>query len=454
MCVELSELEIGEEIPATAVQAAGSGDERDRLWDLVGRLRWRDVAVWVFIDKLEDIFGPGEVMDSVRAAVASLVAEPVLSRGQRQEAHRLCADITCEDVAELARVSVGGIGYALASSPDNFCAVLNELENLPVRAEDGLHPIVVFMELLAHELPQGELAEQMRAWVDSCVGDRAPLVQALNEIRRRTPPGRAGVPQYCIVRLDADGVDADRLLVSIMFQENDGPLEPLRPPDDRIYSESEVRNLLGAVLNEPRLARADDLTMEFFLPGSLINQPVDQWHVGLGGIVLGVQYPTVVRSLDRIRHARNAHNAWRAKWGKVCAIEIHEGSTAVGWLTSDQAEQPDQWYVRLTEQTAPVCLLLDSTPVPGRCDALLAALRAGIPAVLWSRQPMADIKAELSILMPQTGRLRELPMRVYEFRRQAVANGADRQHLGYHLTLLWDDADRIPDADIPLQMPV
>jgi hypothetical protein len=394
-------------------------------------------------------------VDSIRTAVRSLVAEPLLTREQRYAVHQLCRGVVCSDAGELFRISVGGIGYVLASDADNLCAVLNELEDLPVRAEDGLHPIVVFVELLAHEQPS-ELAEQMRTWVDSCVGDRSPLVQALHEIRRRSPARRGTGPQYCIVQLDVDGVDADRFLVSVMFQENNAPLEPLRPPDDRSYTESEVRSLLGTILNEPRLASADELTMEFFLPGPLINQPVDQWHIGLGGIVLGVQYPTVVRSLDRIRHARNARNAWRAKWAKVSAIEFHDGGTAVDWLSGDPLEPPDRLFVKLTEHTAPICLLLESTPVPGQCDALLAALRAGIPAVLWSRRPMVDIRAELSILMPRTGpiRLRELPMRVFEFRREAVVNGADNQHLGYHLTLLWDDADRIPDADIPLHMPV
>ncbi|MGD0603482.1 MAG: hypothetical protein ABSA53_07755 [Streptosporangiaceae bacterium] len=453
MCVELSEQEIGEEIPAMA-GSPGSAGKPGGLRDLVGRLRWRDAAMWVFVDTVQDVFGSGEIMDSVRMAVRSLVAEPVLSRGQRQEAHRLCAGAACSNAAELFRVSVGGIGYVLESDAGKIRAVLNELENLPVRSSDGLSPMVVFVELLAGEQPP-ELAERMRTWVDSCVGDRAPLVQALHEIRDTAPALPDAGPKYCIVQLDVDGVDADRFLVSVMFQENNAPFEPLRPPDDRSYTETEVRNLLGAVLNEPRLAGANDLTIEFFLPGPLINQPVDQWHVGLGDIVLGVQYPIVVRSLDRIRHARNARNVWRAKWTKVSAIEFHDGSTAVDWLSGDPLEQPDRLFVKLTEHAAPVCLLLEATPVPGQCDALLAALRAGIPAVLWSRRPMVDIRAELSTLMPRTGpvRLRELPMRVFQFRREAVANGADKQHLGYHLTLLWDDADRIPDADSPLHMP-
>lgn len=454
MCVELSEQEIGEAIPITT-GLADDADEHANLWDLVGRLRWRDAAMWVFVDTVQDIFGAGEVMDSVRTAVRSLVAEPLLTRAQRQTAHRLCADATCSEVAERFRVSVGGIGYVLGADPDNLCAVLNELEDLPVRAEDGLHPIAVFVELLAGEQPP-ERAEHMRAWVDSCVGDRAPLVQALYEIRRKTPARHGAGPKYCIIQLDIDGVDADRFLMSVMFQENNAPLESLRPPDDRSYTETEVKNLLGAVLNEPRLASADDLTIEFFLPGLLINQPVDQWHVGLGSIALGIQYPIVVRSLDRIRHARNARNAWRSKWAKVSAIEFHDGSTAVDWLSGDPLEQPDRLFVKLTGHSAPVCLLLEATPVPGQCDALLAALRAGIPAVLWSRRPMVDIRAELGTLMPRTGlvRLRELPRRVFEFRRDAVAKGAGKEHLGYHLTLLWDDADRIPDTDSPLHMPV
>lgn len=454
MCVELSEQEIGEEIPTMAGRSP-SADQHGGLLDLVARLRWRDAAMWMFVDTIQDIFGAGEVIDSVRAAVRAIVAEPVLTRKERQEAHRLCSLAVCSDVAELFRVSAGGIGYVLDADASNLRAVLNELEDLPVRSEDGLHPIVVFVELLADEQPS-DLAEQMRTWAYACVGDRAPLVQALHEIRRKIPASTAG-PKYCIVQLDVDGVDADRFLVSVMFQENNAPLEPLRPPDDHSYTETEVRNLLGTVLNEPRLASADDLTIEFLLPGPLINQPVDQWHVGLGSIALGVQYPTVVRSLDRIRHARNARNAWRAKWAKVSTIEFHDGSTAVDWLSGAPLEQPDRLFVKFTGHAAPVCLLLESAPVPGQCDALLTALRAGIPAVLWSRRPIADIRVELSLLIPRTGpvRLRELPERVFQFRRDVVADeGAGRQHLGYHLTLLWDDADRIPDAESPLHMPV
>jgi hypothetical protein len=56
-------------------------------------------------------------------------------------------------------------------------------------------------------------------------------------------------------------------------------------------------------------------------------------------------------------------------------------------------------------------------------------------------------------MMAQSAPLGELPWRIFAFRRAAVHKGTDKQHLARHLTLLWDDADRIPDADSPLLMP-
>ena len=55
-------------------------------------------------------------------------------------------------------------------------------------------------------------------------------------------------------------------------------------------------------------------------------------------------------------------------------------------------------------------------------------------------------------MMAQAAPLGELPWRIFDFRREAVQEGA-KEHLARHLTLLWDDAGRIPDADSPLFMP-
>ena len=78
----------------------------------------------------------------------------------------------------------------------------------------------------------------------------------------------------------------------------------------------------------------------------------------------------------------------------------------------------------------------------------MAALRAGVPALLWCRNDGEDVWAGLGPLMNQAAPLGELPWRIFEF-REAVDQGAGERHLARHLTLLWDDPGRIPDVDSP-----
>ena len=451
MCVELSEQEIGEAIPAPSEGWTDDTDGHAPLKELISQLMRRDAAIWVFVETIQDLYGPCALLESVRAAVRAILAEPVLTRAERQAVHRMCANLACSDVATLFRLSVGSLGHVLKSETDNLCAVLNELENLAVRA-DGLHPIVAFVEYLAKEQPP-EGADQLRRWTESRAGTRTPLVQALHKIRNETEPPEDVAPKYCVVQLDADGIESDRFLVSLLFQEGTEQPEPLRAPDDRVYARDQVRALISTLLNEPRLAGAEDLTFEFVLPTQLINEPVDQWRVGFGGFALGLRYPVVVRSLDRVRHVRDSFAIWRSSWASFGAAQFQLNDPAVGWISAQAQENRDQLYATLATAAAPACLLLEVAPVPEKCNALITALQAGKPALLWCRHAAVDIRAALAALMAQAAPLRELPHHIFEFRRRSVSAGAGEGDLAHHLTLLWDDADRIPNADSPLCMP-
>ena len=254
VCVERSEQEIGEKIPPPPAGWTESSDDTTVLRELVQQLMWRDAAMWVFVDIIEDFYGRSPLVESARAAVRSMLAEPVLTREHRQAIHQLCENLISSNVATLFRASVRDSGHVLTSDERNLRAVLNELENLPVRT-DGLHPIVAFIAYLACE-QQPEHAEKLRLWAESYVGSSTPLLQALHEIREQGHATAGAGPKYCVIRLDVDGLHSDRFLVSVMFQEGTAQLEPLRPPDDQTYTEEQVRALLGAALKEPRLASA------------------------------------------------------------------------------------------------------------------------------------------------------------------------------------------------------
>lgn len=74
-----------------------------------------------------------------------------------------------------------------------------------------------------------------------------------------------------------------------------------------------------------------------------------------------------------------------------------------------------------------------------RTCPLNALLYSGVPVVAWSRAGPGPAAAALSALFDQAP-LGSLPDRV----RRARLEAADDDHPGRHLTLLWDDPDRLP----------
>lgn len=77
----------------------------------------------------------------------------------------------------------------------------------------------------------------------------------------------------------------------------------------------------------------------------------------------------------------------------------------------------------------------------------MAALLGGIPAMIWCRDPaMAELVQQEVRRLLDNGGLADLPERVRQLRNQAIRMGDPAGHPGLSLTLLWDDADRIPPA--------
>jgi hypothetical protein len=453
MLIGLSEQEIGEAIPEISAGWPYYDDEDSRLRNLVNRLRWRDAAVWVFIGMVEDIYGPGERYEAVRTAVALAFAEPVLSREQRQLVHRLCENVVGSDVATLYRLSVGPLVQPLRSDAGNPRAVLNELENLPIRL-DGLHPIVAFVEYLAKQVP--EEADQLRSWTQAIVGTRTPLVLALETIRQEPVAIPEPAQKHCLVYMDPDRLDQDQFHVSLSLRDGTAVAEPLRSPDDRTYSLPEIQRIIGRILNNPETDASTGLVIEFLLPMRLINLPVDEWPVSSSQIHLGLRYPVVVRSLTRLRDVVDSFADWRAKWARVRSSTFDLADPAVMRVPAQAQRNKNHLYARVSDSSAPICLLMDKPPDPatdGGCEGLMATLQAGVPILLWCHQSGIDITDALKPVLDQAGPLSQLPRRIFDYRRQIAASDDAPDPAIPRITLLWDDADRIPDAETILDMP-
>ena len=85
MCIEFSEAEIGEAILGSDGNTLGPPSGDDGLLELVDQLLAREVAMWVFVYTITDIYEASEITDPVLTVVRTHLAEPVLSREQRIE---------------------------------------------------------------------------------------------------------------------------------------------------------------------------------------------------------------------------------------------------------------------------------------------------------------------------------------------------------------------------------
>jgi vWA-MoxR associated protein C-terminal domain len=81
-----------------------------------------------------------------------------------------------------------------------------------------------------------------------------------------------------------------------------------------------------------------------------------------------------------------------------------------------------------------------------RFDCLEAALRSGLPVVIWPRDSVAlDIKAELSEYVKEDTPFNDLPDIFLRMRREAsTPKNKNIPHIGRSLLLLWDDQTRQP----------
>jgi vWA-MoxR associated protein C-terminal domain/vWA-MoxR associated protein middle region 0 len=385
--------------------------------------------------------------------------EPLLEHDERNRLYRLVSGLRPATVATMYQEAVAPFGPRLATDPDDLAAVVRDLEDA-ITAPGGLHPLIRFLEMLAEEV-HGPVATALRECVDHIA--RRLRVARLDIERLRSAVSAARPAQrrsYVIVQLQEDGVDRDRFLMSVWLRPDDGVAEVLHL-DEQPHLLHELPDLLDDLLSRiPELASRTfgGLVMEFVLPRQLLCLEVDQWRIAVKvGLPrrLGIDQPVVVRSLDRIRDPR-LHYEWRRKWNWLQRNGHVAEPEAVRWLQQGGHADLEALMAELMEHETPVCLVLPFRPAveqsPGQ-DPVLAGILAGIPVMLIFRaeQDAERVEAELKPLLEQG--LLALPEVVLQIRRKAVGQGPASDHPGRHLTLLWDDPNRIPQQHTRLKAP-
>ena len=180
----------------------------------------------------------------------------------------------------------------------------------------------------------------------------------------------------------------------------------------------------------------------------MINEPVDQWRIdGPLPYNLGAEYPVVVRSLDRLQD-RRLHAKWRLKWQQLVRAGHRLDPAAVHVVSANTPKSAEALRAELLLHPVLV-LVLGSPPGPSADlggDAFTAGLLAGVPVMAWCRD--AELSGaflpRLQAILDRTGPA-ELPRAIYQLRLEADdQSSSGPARVGHHVTLVWDDYDRLP----------
>lgn len=223
-----------------------------------------------------------------------------------------------------------------------------------------------------------------------------------------------------------------------------------------------VPELLNRFLKESLrylLGKRFDLTIEVFLPLNSLCTAVELWQAldpDNDPFSIGSKYKVIVRSYERLREDYLIHNLnqWQENWDRL--KQVLDSVPDIGMF--EHLDQIDNcnWKKLAVTLTQKLGLKLACSPSASKHkDLFKAMLKAAVPVAIWSRceTPSFDPVVEIDELLAR-GPLVKLSQNVLEKRRDADIEDNPEEHLGYYLTVLWEDPDRLtPDATALLMSP-
>ena len=417
---------------------------RDQLIEIVNVCCLLDNGLSVLADVLEFLRPGTKECQEFRHIVSSLRMHEVVPEGEQEKLRGRLTGIAPPGLAAAVRRAARYVEpppwYEDAAAAFSGLADFNA-------APGELPPVLIFVEMIAGECDE-VFAGELRQW---CAGQvrRLRLDKALQELRAEIADVRP-VPDklHLMIVIRPDTIEADLYEVSHWRQDNTADWPPPRGETVLVHEdelEDRVDTLIAAA-EESWSGGTADVVLEFVLPRSLLNLPVHSWTTERASgspKPLYLSYPTVIRSLDRMR-SRQWHRVWRQRWASWTADPSIERVYFCQRRDTEDRHRLDailsdgQWSMTVLTQSPPV------SPIPG-CDELLAALRAGLPVVAWHPTIPSEVLREMVAWLAGSGGLGDLPKLARKSRLDALRNppsSPDGGTIG-DLVVLWDDPNRV-----------
>jgi hypothetical protein len=429
--------------------AARHLDPRHDVWALLQACQDHVGGIREFAAVVRAFHRGSRPMIELDELIECMFPEELLNPAEREELIALLADVDPRCLRLAGRYA--GPPSWLASSTDwsDPATAVRRLESY-IGVPGTPPPLLVFVDFVAHQVDGTREAAQHR-WIDR-VGSRENLTG--ETLRQLCGAAMARLDEvqrfYLIVELRPDGVDPDGYLMSVWLQQHHAVEEPLQR-DDVPLTLTEIMARFPDLVHRAHAVLGiglGEMVVEFILPRNLISHPVDQWEIDeIFPHRLGTSCPVVVRSLDRL-YNRELHGAWRQKWRTLSTNGHRIAPDTVFWLLAPGSRTPKALHANLRREQTTCAVAMTFPPQDQSTlmmDELTAAFYAGIPVMLWCRDTSLRHRFEQEIRAMLLGRgVAELPLHVMSLRQRADETENADSPLGRHLTLLWDDADRIP----------
>jgi hypothetical protein len=391
------------------------------------------LAVWRLVDEWEAAaFFENADLHPLRPVLHSIHSTSLLTRLARRASHAR--------TQELEAWCSTGWEVFLHLAGDNAAA-------------DELPPAMAFLALVAEYLVKDgrtKEAEELRRWNRRQAQLRG-LTDEMTNWQHDTydPPSEPALhPAYLLIQLEPDGVDLDSYYLSHWRQSDSDGWHPI-PGETLKLKRTELPAAVDRLIEQAEERWADlrqPVIIEYILPWELLDEPVEWWNKELDAPIptpLVMDYTVVLRSFERLRKGA-WHRPWNNRWRQLKDSPAHSRSH---WSTPEGSAFHLERELKEDEQI--VCLVLSESPrtdSPTARQEFVAALRAGIPALLWDRSGSGVPFREAAADIVRDGGLAGLLDRTRRWRNAALALGPEgwNDHVGRHLALLLDDPERLP----------
>ena len=425
-------------IPGLPAEVTAAPNPRATLTEIVD-LCSRATGGLAALAQVVEFLRPG----GLEAARLRELAEQLTPAGDIEALRRIVGEVVVPDLAELVREAGGGL---LAQPGDGVVETYLDLFEL-AGGEEPLVPLR-FLELVAGRSPA--VQEELRYWINQRAG-RLNIWREILQFRvtRFPPPVRRETVRRetltLMICISESREEVDECLLASWRQREPGEWPPPRGPVRRV-ARADLELAVDEFVREAEIAWAGylgEIQLEFVLPRSLLDLPVEEWRTELGSgapVPLALQYPVSVRSLERMRTQR-WHRAWRRRTEQLLNSASEENFY---WMQAEDVDA-EAWRndaILSDDRWAAVALSSPAPGVPARADELTSTLRAGVPIVVWNRDggfSGAAVKAMRDLMGDAP--LSELPRRIAEARREAYQN--PEKNSVRRLALLWDDPARV-----------